>query len=98
MSVSRSGSSLTGSSFTITFISPTRDYPDVAVDVSGLSGPTPGFQVSTFVNGSEALVMDPIPAEYLQVPVTLTLTRTDPNAQLHGLGCCLVVCLRPGLH
>jgi hypothetical protein len=65
--VAASGNALTGITYSITFQAPAGNVPTIVVNTTGLQGPTPGSAVSTFLDGSTALFMDPIPGDLLTV-------------------------------
>ena len=70
VSIAQSGNPLSGQTFVVTFLAPAMDLPQLFANGSDLGGPAPVISVRTFVNGSEALLLDPIPAEYLRVRLT----------------------------
>ena len=68
--VSRSGSNTNNWSYDLTFSPVSGDMPLLRLmDTSQLNGSNPSITISTLRNGSTDILLGPIPAELLQVPV-----------------------------
>jgi hypothetical protein len=68
--VSRSGESMSGYRWLVTFFSPYSDVSEMRLDTSGIGGVGSTGRVETFVNGSTTeLFFEPIPAWMVAVPV-----------------------------
>jgi hypothetical protein len=75
--VSRTGWSLTGYTWTITFVTPRNDLPMLALDPINLGGPNvTNVVVSSLFNGSSSsLFFEPIPSWMTEVPLSWVATE-----------------------
>ena len=68
--VRRAGYYLTGYTWTVTFVIPRGDIPEIRIDTTPMGGPASSVRVTTLLNGSIAdLWYEPIPAWMTEVPV-----------------------------
>ena len=64
---SAEGSTFTGNAWLVTFLAPAGDMPTIVVNTTGFTAINVTAVVTTLEDGSSDLLMDPIPADYLQV-------------------------------